>query len=1054
MFRLRFGGNHRGTMALAKKLGFTLTGVGARGEIDERHRIANQSARPTVHRVRNLMGAPVHTQLGSDTLGAKFPASAAGNQFVQTWSIIDNPDGRRNETGEFHVTFSPDHTAASSVRGLKQFAHEAAIPMGPAINSSTRLYLDGGSEYKGVFAGHAAANGVDITTTTANKTSKMSKTYVEENNNRIAQALLREGLGDAANNFASIGLNARDYWDRCIKYQVYKRNARPRIMNTAGATEIERATMLELAVPAPFGARGSRTLQPTSPGRAKDHKQLAPRATVELLIGMNGDKKIMLRADGTVVGSVDVKFADDCMLPRIHTADHGRGDVQLDDVIPNLLNVLDDTDGGDYCDKVSFPAADGTAVMVGDRASIYWPAGQQTYYGEIVDIDYDDKTATGGTYSVEYDGNDPGPYPHPIDESGLMQVKVLSLKVGGGRLRHKPHPTVARFVDDNGDILEGVLNGTIELPSKPTLKFTRSTAPDVPKTVPQALSTPEALSWLHGVVAEWQSHTQPDERGPATWVNVDCDTDANVMNGQWVMCWKFIDDAPEKAKARFVACGVGQTQGGHYKDAHVPLPPPDDQADLDYIALQKGWYTYEIDNSNAYCWALGEGSPNGKPKAVAFPRGTRQHRTTPDGGLKRQHGQLQMGLYGDPPAGSGWAATTHRRITNRDLLDSESANPIKFEQSKMQPCIFYADLTDTEWAGEYLIAHEHNDNLRVYASAGGPYIVFRDWWRNEYKTTGGDVPLQAMAPQASLGMTLTYKPDAPRRDMPAYVNKLLADCGMTDCKPTKIPITPGFDILPDDPPTEAEQQDILLKVNEMFAKTFTSWAQVVTLYRSMVSGIGWPARMVAPMLATAHSILGRCMHNPCLKAFKAMKQTPRFLKGNPDIGIIYHKTREFEHDEFPEYNVSTDSSFGIVCQGGFVAGFEDQPPTAWGSTKTKKKCLSSFEAESEHAAEGARHLMYKHQLWNEIGFNIKFPYKFYVDNRAVFLHNGGTVRHWSPRSKHHSIESRFLADLNEQRIVDVTHKHGNDFPVDAMTKPLPRELFSRYYARLHGPAAP
>jgi hypothetical protein len=70
----------------------------------------------------------------------------------------------------------------------------------------------------------------------------------------------------------------------------------------------------------------------------------------------------------------------------------------------------------------------------------------------------------------------------------------------------------------------------------------------------------------------------------------------------------------------------------------------------------------------------------------------------------------------------------------------------------------------------------------------------------------------------------------------------------------------GFTVSKDDCPSADEHADIIEKVNKGFKKSFTTFEQVTNYYRSMVSSLGWMAKIVAPVISLAVSMLGRVMH--------------------------------------------------------------------------------------------------------------------------------------------------------------------------------------------------
>ena len=1068
-------------MEIAAKAKVKLTNVSP-GRLDEIYRLANQSASHTVsvEGVDQLAHPGVTTEMVSDTIGHKFPVSAAGNAYAQTWAIIDHDQRSDHDTGDtgstnpdhdYYVTFGRDHTATTSIEGLQTFAMQAGVIIAPGVNSGIRLNVDNGGEYGGKFAQHAKDNGINIVTSTAHKNQKTNKMSVAEVNNRDAQVHMRTNLELGYDNFTAFGQDIRLYWDEAMSYGTYQ-SRMVRAMRS-GKVNLKQAQQLTRRG---FGARGTVTLHSGSPARKRQQKQMASRSALGLLLGMHGTKCRMLMANGRVVETVDVKFADGCMQP-VAGAGVPIPDGHFDGLYDIMTDLIESADA-ETADmarllEMTAPATDDVTTSGGATASI-GPAdstGVPLQVGDNVVVNWDHygdqegiiHAVTESAVEVTYPGDaEPDKiWEHVLSEGSVTKV-LLHAKHGAGnphgawrpdvtprRRPFAPHPSVAQYLDERGNILQPVLTGEIVMPSEPALpEFTRADAPAEPRTFRAAMESDLALHILYSALSEMHGHIKPTKR-PPTWSQPPRQHRSQPpLRSMWVFTFKFVGSKLNKIKARLVVVGKNLTRGKDYPESHVGTAPKGDLRDLDCYAVMTGMSTYEIDNKQAYCWSkIGE-MPNGEPVMMMLPEGTQLY----DSDGYASPVQLEMSLYGHPVSGFRWARRLHNVLIRRELEPNDTPCPLNIKQSVAQPLIFYADFNGTKYEGKQMIIWVHNDNLRCYTSSDPAFREFKQWYGNEFEITGGETRLQDQEPQACLGMEVVYEPGSVRHTMPAYIDKLLAEHKMSECNPAKVPMTPGFNVTPDDlPQTDEQRAELVQQVNKLFGTDYVSHKQVLTKYRSLVSGCNWVATMVANTIAVSCSILGRCMHNPCLAAFKQCKQLLRYLKGNRNIGPTYTS------DGDPtEWSISSDASFAGCelsrkSQGGFIGGFDNQPPTTWSSTLSKRVCQSTFQAESYHAAEAARELKYKDTWHTEVGIKVNRPHKFYVDNAALALEAAAPIRKWSPRSKHFDIDDKMLTQVVEDRIARVIQIPGYDLAADAMTKPLPNDLLDRFDEKLQGP---
>ena len=69
-----------------------------------------------------------------------------------------------------------------------------------------------------------------------------------------------------------------------------------------------------------------------------------------------------------------------------------------------------------------------------------------------------------------------------------------------------------------------------------------------------------------------------------------------------------------------------------------------------------------------------------------------------------------------------------------------------------------------------------------------------------------------------------------------------------------------------------------------------------------------------------------------------------------------------------------------------------------------------------------------------LGVPIIYPTRLFVDNAAVVLHTSNAIRRFTPASKAHDIEQKYLVDAAVHQVVEVCDIDGKINPSDMMTK--------------------
>ena len=729
----------------------------------------------------------------------------------------------------------------------------------------------------------------------------------------------------------------------------------------------------------------------------------------------------------------------------------------------------------------SFTDSTGAPIRVGDEVNVTQIAGsigshrQVSRRGTVLDISENDEQ-----YCVEYP--DGSTLWHPCTPT--TQLPVLKRALIGRSFDHATHrprerhittllarrpapsDTVSFAVDPDGNIKRGYWDGTLTLPPEPPLPSARSEdAPTCPESVFQALAHPYAIHWLHAAVRERRGHLAPVNRPPTYHFTRRRPTGRRLMS-KWVFTIKrHADGSIEKFKARECIAGWHLRRGTDYTESYSGMTPWSDVLDLESLAALLGLEVWEADLKQAYAFAPMPPTPSGAPVIVMSCPGALVH--DDDGALLHQ--QADQAWYGHPAAGFALAKHLHGALTGVNAPPGAEVCPVPFVQNPFQPCMFKAKYpADHPRHGELFILHVSTDNLRTYGSDPDIQSDFMGWLRRQFDVTGGERSLRCLPPQKFMGCRFSYQLDGSVTiDMPLYINALLNEVGMRNANSVATPMAKGFVVsLRDSPTTPDEQRAVIDYANTAFGTSYTQYADIISFYGHLVSSIGWITHRVGPIMQHAHSVLCRVLSAPSVEGFQGVKRLLRYLAGKTDMHRTYRPDRiyDWRNGDFPTWSIASDASYADDPhdrrgQGGYVGGYEGQAATTTTSKKTRRTCTAVDQAESDFAGSACKEAEYKRH-WMEFFDILKpGPTTLTVDNFATFSRAGSPIRKWSPSSKQHDVNEKYVTECRERNVVRLKHSRGNlpeeprpgdGFPPDAMTKALPRLPTEFYYDALHG----
>lgn len=326
-----------------------------------------------------------------------------------------------------------------------------------------------------------------------------AKTGVTEQINQLLQRVYRNPMIMCKANFQHFGLDPGLYWDYGMKHAASviqwsptsTSQGRPRIAEVYGDVSIQQ---FRRALPCPYGALCHVRL---APKQRAGTKQMADRSAPALYLGVDrSDRYITVERDGTVRNTVDVFFDNStCML--------GPAFNQQPPAPTTKPSALGGSKAPIQPAPVT-PATSGDQVTEDQDESLIPPpppiddtsANDQDVepLGESQPTMAEPASSTDGAWKGES-------YEFEVHDGDLIVTALLAKK------DFKPHPTVAIYFNENGQLLDGLLTGDIPKPKCPPKPlYSKHSSPPDPESLYDALMSDEALYWLCAALDEFNGH--------------------------------------------------------------------------------------------------------------------------------------------------------------------------------------------------------------------------------------------------------------------------------------------------------------------------------------------------------------------------------------------------------------------------------------------------------------------------------------------------------------------------------------------------------------------
>ena len=459
-----------------------------------------------------------------------------------------------------------------------------------------------------------------------------------------------------------------------------------------------------------------------------------------------------------------------------------------------------------------------------------------------------------------------------------------------------------------------------------------------------------------------------------TWEFVDLPPDAISIGSKWVYKIKrYADGTIERFKARLVAQGFSQTEGLDYFETFSPVAKLSTVRVLLALASIHGWYLHQLDVNNAFLHGdLHEAVYMKVPKGVVSPK-------------QGQVCKLLKSLYGLKQASRQWFEKLTQFLHAQGYVQANSDHTLFTKITAISYTVILVYVDDIILAGTCL---KEFDCLKQALDE-----AFRIKNLGELKFFLG-----LEVARSSKGISLCQR---------KYCLELLADSGLTSCKPVSTPLDPSIRLTQDNGASYAD----------------------ITGYRRLVGRLLY-LTTTRPDIAFAAQQLSQFMASPTELHHKAALRVLRYLKRSPGRGLFFPATSDLQLLGFSDADwggcVDTRRSISGYC---FFIG---KSLVSWKSKKQPTVSCSSAEAEYRALASATRELQWMCFLLHDLNQAPSRLPVLYCDNQSALHISANPVFH--ERTKHLDIDCHLVREKIQagvMRLLPVTSQHQT---TDVFTK--------------------
>jgi hypothetical protein len=501
---------------------------------------------------------------------------------------------------------------------------------------------------------------------------------------------------------------------------------------------------------------------------------------------------------------------------------------------------------------------------------------------------------------------------------------------------------------------------------------------DDPTTYKEAMGSPHAEEWCGSVKKEWESQLANN-----TFTIIPKPRGKNIMRVKWVFKTKRNErNEIVRYKARLCGKGFSQKEGQDYFDVFAPVARVTTIRSLLALAAVNDWELDNMDVVTAFLQSEVE-----EEIYIELPEGYKER--GPNG--EEMVGKLNKSLYGIKQAARNWNKAIHEWFISNG-----------FKASDADPCLYVRHGSD----GSILAVILYVDDLIIAGSSRAVVDAFK-------RDISSRFEMQDLgALKYVLGMEV--KRDRANKTLEinqtAYVDRVLARFGMSNCSPVA---TPATGILQSVPRDEAGPDPE---------------------YMAMVGCLVYLSTMTRPDMAFAVQALGKHMAATGPEHVKAAKRALRYVKGTRELGLRFGGEKDFPTEIIgradSDWGADVDTRRSITgyvftVGGGVISYNSKRQPTV---------ALSSTEAEYMAACNATQEAMHLRVLLRDLGFEQNGPTIIMEDNQGCIALSENPINH--RRTKHIDVRYHYTRERVEAGAVKLVYVPTEWQLADLLTKPL------------------
>ena len=470
-----------------------------------------------------------------------------------------------------------------------------------------------------------------------------------------------------------------------------------------------------------------------------------------------------------------------------------------------------------------------------------------------------------------------------------------------------------------------------------------------------------------------------------TWKIVNNPEHRKVLGGKWVFKHKrAVNGEIIRYKARWVVRGFEQKEGIDYNETFASVVKPMSYKAIFAVAAALGLYVEQMDVKTAFLY----GDIN-EEIYVEQPNGLDQ--------IPGKVCLLKKALYGLKQSPHIWYNTL-----------AEFLKGLGFHQLS-------SDLGVFTWENYYMAIYV--DDLLLVGPKKPEIEKVKQSLNKRFKMT-------------DLGPCSYYLGMSVRRDLVnwalflgqrAYLDKVIRDFGMAECKPVSLPMDPNIKLQAMPADYEPPPADL-------------HW------YASCIGSLMYAMLGTRPDIAFAVSTLSRYMAKPGPEHITAAKQVLRYLKGSINLELTFR-------GDLRSLIGYTDADWaGDIDTRRSTSGYLfniGSGSISWSSKRQPTVSLSSCEAEYQGQTQATKEAMWLRRLLNELVDqgepNVTI---IYGDNQGALALAKNPTQHG--RTKHIDIQHHFVREKQAAGEVDLRYVPTAEQLADGLTKALPGEAFRRF----------